>query len=271
MYSGFILLLLPLMISAWPQSLTLSNTPQIFGFEDDLSSVNSIYGTPTVVAWPVANGSKAIECQNGDYIRWDLAKPSKTIDLTFEIYWTKLPTITNESLTVGEIWGSDAKRWTDIFSTSLYCDSNGYRGWSIWTSTPSGRGSFVSGDVVYTLETNRWYTIRMTADLNTGTYKMYMDGTELTSIADIVVPADVYVDFFQLGAGAQGDSIFITYYDDVSVSFLTSTSPEPNPEYNYFPLQVIGLVMIVGGGYVLWPQKKRESTNSATSRTEDNV
>ena len=255
MYTGFILILLPLIISAGPQSLTLSNTPQIFGFEDNLSSANSIYGTPIAVTWPVASGSKAIECQNGDYVRWNLAKPSKTIDLTFEIYWTKLPSITNESLSVVEIWGLDAKIWTDIFSTSFYCDSNGYRGWMIWTSIPIGRGSFVSGDVVYTLETNRWYTIRITADLNTGTYKLYMEGTELSSISGVVVPADVYVDYFLLGVGAQGDSIFTTYYDDVSVFHHTSTSLEPISEYNYFPLQVIGLVMIIGGGYVLWPRR----------------
>jgi hypothetical protein len=309
-----------------------------------LRRVDSIHGTPIVVASPVSSGSRAIECQNGDYLRWDLATPSKTIDLTFKTYWTKFPTIANESLRVGEILGSDEETLQDISSATLYCDPNGYREWSLWTPISSGRTSIVSGDVVYALETNRWYTIRMTADLNTGTYKMYMDGTELASITDVVFPADVYVGFFKLGAESQGDSIFITYYDDVTVSFLgpspppnqwsvsitsssggstspvgttnvndgesltvnatqaagyvfskwtldgadystnstvalppqltgtthtlhatfTSTSPELNREYNWLPLQVIGLGMIVGGGYVLWPRKKRESPNSAS-------
>ena len=38
MYTGFILLLLPMIISAWPVSLTLSNTPQTFDFEDGLTT-----------------------------------------------------------------------------------------------------------------------------------------------------------------------------------------------------------------------------------------
>jgi hypothetical protein len=341
MYAGFIMLLLPMIISTEP--LSLSNDPQSFGFEDDLNSISSIDGTPTVVTSPFASGRKAIECQNGDYVRWDLATPSKTIDLTFKIYWTKFPTIANESLFVGEIFGSDTGMWQDIFSTSLYCNPQGYRGWSLWTGIPDGRVSFVSSDVVYALETKRWYTIRMTADLNKGTHEVYMDGTELASITDVLVPADVYVDFFRLGAGAQGDSIFITYYDDVTASFLgpspppqqwsvritsssggstnpygtinvnygenltvnatqamgyvfsmwtldgadynkssmvtvpaqssgtrhtlhaifTSTSPEPSPEHNWLPFQVIGLGMTLSGGYVLWSQKKRKSTNIA--------
>ena len=90
---------------------------------------------------------------------------------------------------------------------------------------PAVVAGFVSGDVVYALETYRWYTIRMTADLNTGTYKMYMDGSELASITDIVVPANVNVDFFRLGAASRGDSVFITYYDDVTVSFLGPSPP----------------------------------------------
>jgi hypothetical protein len=341
MYAGFILLLLPLIISAG--ALSLSNDLQFFGFEDDLNSISSIYGTPTVVTSPFASGSKAVECQNGDYVRWDLATPSKTIDLTFKIYWIKFPTIANESLDVGEILGLDTGTWQDILSVTHYCDPYGYRGWSLWTGIPSGRGSFVSSDVVYGLETNRWYSIRMTADLNTGTYELYMDGIELASITDVIIPADVYVDFFRLGAGAKGDSIFITYYDDVTVSFLgpsppsqqwsvritsssggstnpfgtinvnngenltvnatsamdyvfskwtldgvdynkssmvtvppqsagtrhtlhatfTSTSPEPTPKNNWLPFQVIGLGMTLSGGYVLWSQKKRKSTNIA--------
>jgi hypothetical protein len=337
MYAGFILLLLPMIISAWPLSLNLSDTAQTFGFEDNLSSVDSIQGTPKVVASPVANGRKSIECQNGDYVRWDLMTPSKTIDMTFKTYWTKFPMSPNESLLIGEILWSDDGIWQDIFSATLYCDSNAYRGWSLWTDIPTGHISFVSGDVVNALETNRWYTIRMTADLNTGTYKLYMDGTELASITDIVVPADVYVDFFRLGAGSRGDSIFITYYDDVAVSFLGpsppqnqwsvritsssggSTTPDgttnvnngesvtvnaiqaagyvfskwvldgtdystnstvtiqdqlagtphtlyamfarTNPEFNlegyWLPLQLIGLGMIVGGGYILWSHRNR--------------
>lgn len=345
MYAGFTLLLLPMIISASPLYLNLSDTPQTFGFEDNLSHVDSIYGNPKVVASPAASGGKAIECQNGDYVRWNLATSSKTIDLTFKTYWTKFPTIANESLSVGEIYGSDNGMWQDIFSSTLYCNPNGYRGWSLWTGIPNGRIGFVSSDVVYALETNRWYTIRMTANLNTGTYKLFIDGTELASITDVIVPANVYVGFFRFGAGSRGDSVFTTYYDDITVSFLDpppppnqwsvritstsggstnpvgitnvddgesltvnaeqaagyvfskwvldgddystnstvtlpaqsagtphtlhamfkSTSTEPNPEYNSLPLQVVGLGMIIGGGYVLWSWKKRESPKSATS------
>jgi hypothetical protein len=262
MYAGFTLLLLPMMLSASSHSLILSSTQKVFGFEDDLNSVGSIYGNPTVVSSPVANGSKAVECQNGDYVRWDIAKPSKTIELTFKVYWTKFPTIANESLAVGAIEGSHSGRWLDVFHSTLYCDAKGYRGWSLWTGIPSGRSSFVSSNVVYALETNRWYIIRMTADLNTGTYKLYMDGTELASITDVIVPENVNVNFFLLGPGTQGDSVFITYFDDVAVSFLKSESPEPISRFNWIPLQVLGFGMIVGGGYVLWPKKKRESTTS---------
>ena len=340
MYAGFTMLLLPMIMSAG--SLSLSDDPRFFGFEHDLDSVSLITGTPTVVNSPFVSGNKAVECQNGDYLRWDLATPSKTLDLTFKIYWTKLPKIANESLIVGEIWGLDAGVWQDIFSTTLYCDLNGYKGWSLWTGIPSGRGSFVSSDVVATLETNRWYTIRITADLNMGTYEIYMDGALLASITDLLVPVDVYVDFFRLGAGVRGDDVFITYYDDVTVSFLgplpphqqwsvritsssggstypygtinvndnenltvtasqtmgyvfsvwtlngvdystnstvtipaqlmgtrnklhatfTSTNPEIMLELNWLLFQLIGLGMIVSGGYLLWSQEKRKSTNT---------
>jgi len=227
MYAGFAMLLLPMIISTLPLSLNLSETPQTFDFEDNLSSVGSIYGNPKVVASPLASGGKVIQFQNGDYVRWNLAAPSKTLDLTFKTYWTEFPTIANESLSVGEIYGLDKGMWQDIFISTLYCNSNSYRGWSLWTGMPNGHISYVSGDVVYKLEINRWYTIRMTADLNTGTYKLYMDGTELASITNIIVPANVYVGFFRLGASSRGDSIFSTYYDDVTISSL-DPSPPPN-------------------------------------------
>ena len=339
MYAGFTMLLLPLIISAGP--LSLSDDPQFFGFEDDLNSIGSITGTPTVVDSLFASGNKGVECQNGDYLRWDLAAPSKTLDLTFKIYWTKLPKIAKESFIVGEIWGLDAEMWQDLFSTTLYCDLNGYKGWSLWTGIPSGRSSFISSDVVATLETNRWYTIRITADLNMGTYEVYMNGALLASITDLFVPEDVYVDFFRLGAGVRGDDVFIIYYDDVSVSFLgpvpphtqwsvrissslggstspygtinvnnnenltvtasqtngyvfsmwnlngveyssnsevtipvqllgsrnklyatfTSTNSQLTFELNWLLFQLIGLCMIVIGGYVLWSQAKLRENN----------
>ncbi len=339
MYAGFTMLLLPLIISSGP--LSLSDDLQFFGFEDDLNSIDSITGTPTVVNSLFASGNKAIECQNGDYLRWNLAIPSKTLDLTFKIYWTKLPKIANESLIVGEIWGLDAEMWQDLFSTTLYCDLNGYKGWSLWTGIPNGQGSFISSDVVASLETNRWYSIRLTADLNIGTYEIYMNGALLASITDLLVPADVYIDFFRLGAGVRGDDIFIIYYDDVTVSFLgpspphqqwsvritsssggstypygtinlndnenltvtasqtngyafsmwtlngieystnskvtipvqligsrhklyatfTNTNPELTLELNWLLFQLIGLIMIVSGGYVLWSQEKQKENN----------
>jgi hypothetical protein len=226
-----------------------------------LESIDVILGVPTVVAWPVAIGSKAVECQNGDIIAWKLGTHSKTIDLSFKTYLTKLPTIANESLSIGEFWSVDAGGWQCLLSSVFYCDNSGYRGWHIWTGVPSGRVGRISADILNTLETNRWYTMRMTADLNTGTYKMYMDGTELASITDVEVPSNVYVNFFRVGGIAYGDRNLTTYYDDVTVSLLTTIIPEPEsvaPEYNWVSLQVLGLVMIVGSGYVMWPKKKSE-------------
>ena len=80
MYAGFILLMLPMIMSAWPLSstLTLSGTPISFGFEDDLSSVYSTHGNPMVVVSPLAGGKKVVECRSGDYVLWNLAWPSKT-------------------------------------------------------------------------------------------------------------------------------------------------------------------------------------------------
>jgi hypothetical protein len=336
MYAGFILLLLPMMISAWPLSLTLSSTPQFFGFEDDLNSVHSTHGNPIVVTSPSASGKKAVECQNGDYVSWDLMTPSKTLDLTFRVFWTKLPTIANESLSFVQIFGLDSGKWQDISTASFYCTPDGYRGGNLWTDVPSGRGGFVAGDVVDALETDRWYAVRMTVDLNMGTYRLYIDGNELASISDVKVPEKVNIDFFMLGANAKGDGNFITYFDDVAVSLLdptppsnqwslrvTSSSggsaepigtvnlnngenltvnatpiegyvlgkwtfdgadygtgstvtvsaqpagtqhtlhatfigavPESHPEYKWVPLQLIGLIMIGSGGYLLWSKSK---------------
>ena len=338
MYAGFTLLLLPMIMSALPLSVTLSNTPQTFGFEDDLNSVSTVWGTPMPVIYPAASETKAIECQNGDYIHWNLIPPSKTIDLTFETYWTKFPTTANESLSTGEIWRTIEGKWHGLFSATFYCDANGDRGWYLWTGINYGSSSSVPDEVVYALETNRWYTIRMTADLNTGTFRLYIDRTLIASIMDIEVATDIYIDFFVLGASAIGDSDFTTYYDDVTVSLLSrppppqqwsvritsspggstdiydtvnvnegesltvnavhatgyvfskwtldgvdysksstitvpaqltglphtlhatfaAVSPEPNPEYAWLPLQVMGSGMIGCSGYVLWSQKKRE-------------
>ncbi|MHA1212595.1 MAG: hypothetical protein ACTSSH_09045, partial [Candidatus Heimdallarchaeota archaeon] len=205
----------------------MSDDPQFFGFEDDLNSISLTYGTPMVVTAPFASGNKAIECQNGDYIRWDLSAPSKTIDLSFKVYWTKLPTNTNESVSVGEIFRLTQETWQTIFTTTLYSDTYGYKGWSLWTDIPSGRGGFISSDIVDTLETKQWYTIRITADLNIGGYEIYMDGVKLASITDVNVPADVYVDFFRLGSSVKGNTLFTTYYDDVTVSLL---GPSPPPK-----------------------------------------
>jgi hypothetical protein len=342
MYAGFTLLLYPMILSAWPLYLTLSSTPQTFGFEGDSSSFTQISGSPEIVTSPIASGSQAVECRNGDYVRWNLATPSKTMDLSFKIYWTKLPANANESLSFAQIFGLDNETWRDILRTNLFCDSKGYRGWQLWTGTPSSRSAFVSDNIVRALETNHWYSIRITSDLNTGTFKLYMDENELASITDVAVPADLYVDLFRLGAGAKGD-VFITYYDDITVSLLgppplpqqwtaritstsggstnpygmtnvngnesltvnaaqakgyvftkwtfdsadystnstvtvppqspgtqhtlhatfTRTTPEPNTENNWLPLQVIGFATAATGGYVLWSQKKRESTNKA--------
>jgi hypothetical protein len=338
MYAGFVLLLLPMIISAWPlpSTLTLSSTPISFGFEDDLSSVHSTHGNPMVVTSPLANGKKVVECRNGDYVRWNLGSPSKTIDLTFKVYWTRLPRVTNESLSFGQILGLGSRGWQGLLTARFYCDSNGYRGGALWTDMPSGRGDFVSDDVVYALETDRWYAVRMTVDLNVGAYRLYLDGDEVASIGDVEVPEDVYVDFFRLCVDARGKGAFATYFDDVAVSLLDSappperwslrvtcsaggsadsvgliglgdgedltvnalpasgyvfggwvfdgvdfgtgsavtvpaqsvgsrhtlhaafigTVPASHSEYSWVPLQVIGLFMVGGGGYLLWSVSK---------------
>ena len=217
----------------------------------------------------------------------------------------------------------------------------GTEGGDLWTDIPRGRGGFISGDVIYALETNRWYAIRMTVDLNTGTYKLYMDGNELASITEVEVPEKVYIDFFRLGVDAKGDTAFTTYYDDVAASLLDPTPPlqqwslritcsasgstnprgtinlndnenltvnarptsgyvfskwtfdgadystnstvtipaqsvgtqhtlhasfisgvpESNLEYNWLPLQAIGLTLIGSGGYLLWSENKLKSRN----------
>jgi hypothetical protein len=226
MYTGLALLLLPTAMPTLLRSLTLSDTPKTFGFEDDLTRVSLIFGNPTAVSSPVANGKRAVECHNGDHLLWNLATPSRTMDLTFKVYWTKLPTVANESLNIAAIFGSEQGMWQSILTTTLYCDSKGYRGWTLWTDIPKGRGAFVSGSTVYALETNRWYTIRMTADLNTGTYRLHMDRTELAAITNATAPAEVEIDFFRVGVNAKGNSNFTTYYDDVTVSTLV---PQPFP------------------------------------------
>jgi hypothetical protein len=256
------------------------------------------------------------------------------LDLTFKIYWTGFPTIANETLSIAQIWALKDDAWQGVFVTTLYCDLDGNRLWNFWTTVPDGRSTAVSRDVVYALETNRWYIIRMTADLNTGTYKLYIDTIEIGSItASKVVPDDIYIDFFRLGVDARGNTTFVNYYDDVMVSLLDSSPPpfqwslritssqggstDPygtiifnpgenitakatpiteyafikwifdgmdysiNPaitlptqavdtqhtlhavfettssEFNWFPLQMIAVGIIVSGGYLLWSQNKR--------------
>jgi len=341
MYAGFIIFLYPMIISSLTLPLNLSSTPRIFSFEDELKSVSKTSGTPLVFSSPIDSRQKAVECQNGDFIIWDLESPEKTVDLTFNVYWKELPTLANETLSIAQIWALDDETWLDIFITTLYCDLYGNRGWNFWTRIPDSYSISVSSDIVYALETDRWYTIRMTADLNTGNYKLYLDTIEIASItANKVVPDDIYIDFFRLGVDARGNTTFVNYYDDVMVSLLDSSPPpsqwslritssqggstDPcgtmildhgenitakatpvtefafikwifdgmdysinstitlppqavdtqhtlhavfettSSEFNWLPLQMIAVGIIVSGGYLLWSQNKKESAENST-------
>jgi hypothetical protein len=73
----------------------------------------------------------------------------------------------------------------------------------------------------------------MTADLNAGTYRLYMDGVLLASLTDILVPPEVYIDFFRLGANVRRGGEFIIYYDDVGASNLDSS-----PNVNQWSLRI---------------------------------
>lgn len=257
-YYGFLLLLLPLVIPP-PSSLTLSTTPKILGFENDFSDVGKVTGYPDIVDFPVASGNKSIECQNGDFVRWDLTTPARTLDLRFNVSWKKLPTAADESLTFAGIYGVDQSGWQDISVTNLYCDQNDYRGWILWSGVPSSRSGFVSSDVVYNLQTDRWYNIRIRVDLNNGTYKLFMNEAELASITNVVVPQDVYVDFFRLGFSTQRDTGFIIYYDDVTVSLLSAgEASELSSGYKWLPVNATGMGLIAVGGYLWWSQKKHK-------------
>ena len=258
-YYGFLLLLLPLVIPLSSSSLTLSTTPMSFGFENYFSDVGKITGSPDLVDFPVASGKKSIECQSGDYVRWDLTTPARTLDLRFNVYWKQLPISANESFTFAGIYGLDHSGWQDISITRLYCDQNGYRGWILWSGIPSAHGDFVPSDVVYYLQANRWYNISIKVDLDKGFYKLYMDGVELASITNVVIPHDVYVDFLRLGFDSQGETPFVIYYDDVTVSLLSATEPsELSSGYKWLPVHAAGIVLIGVGGYLWWSQKKEK-------------
>ena len=68
--------------------------------------------------------------------------------------------------------------------------------------------------------------------------KWTFDGTDCSTNSTVILPAQP--------VGTQ-HTLHATF---------TSINPEPNPNYNLLSLQVIGLGMIVGGGYVLWSRKK---------------
>jgi len=174
------------------------------------------------------------------------------LDLSFNISWTKLP-ILNESFAFSEIFGIDDFGWQDVLVTSLNSDSTGYRVWNIWTGIPEDRGGFVSSEVVYSLETERWYNIRMTADLENGSYKLYLNGKLLASITDVIVPEDVYIDFFRLGITPRGKTIFTNYYDDIIVSLLGAHGQKESTQgSNWLLIQFSGISLIGVGGYLLW-------------------
>lgn len=268
-YYGFLLLLLPMVIPPSLSSLTLLTEPKSFGFEDDLISVGKVSGSPVVVTGLAATGKKAVECQNWDYVRWDLEKPTKTLDLSFNVSWAKLP-ILNESFAFCDIFGIADSVWQDILVTSLHSDSTGYRVWNIWTGIPEDRGGFVSSEVVYSLETNRWYNIRMTADLENGAYKIYMNGSLLASITDVMVPEDVYIDFFRLGITPRGETFFTNYYDDITVSLLGAHGQkELTQEYYWLHVQVLGIGLVVVGGYLWWLHHNDWQKDKKIHKTEE--
>ena len=86
-----------------------------------------------------------------------------------------------------------------------------------------------------------------------------MDGVELASITNVVIPHDVYVDFLRLGFDSQGETPFVIYYDDVTVSLLSATEPsELSSGYKWLPVHAAGIVLIGVGGYLWWSQKKEK-------------
>jgi hypothetical protein len=258
-YYGFLLLLLPLVIPLSSSSLTLSTAPEFLGFENDFSDVGKVTGSPEIVDFPISSGKKSIECKNGDFVRWDLTTPARTLDLRFNVYWKELPIAANESLTFAGIYGVDYSGWQDISVTDLYCDQNKHRGWILWSGVPSSRGGFVSSDVVYNLQTDRWYNIRIRVDMDKGTYKLFMNEAEIASITNVVIPQDVHIDFFRLGFYTQSDRAFVIYYDDVAVSLLRANeSSELSSSYKWFPVHAIGIGLIGVGGYLWWSQKKEK-------------
>ena len=85
-----------------------------------------------------------------------------------------------------------------------------------------------------------------------------MNEVELASITDVVVSQDVYIDFFILGVSTQGNTAFVIYYDDVTVSLLDANGPsELSSGYKWLPVHATGIGLIGVGGYV-WRLQKKE-------------
>jgi Concanavalin A-like lectin/glucanases superfamily len=267
-YYGFLLLLLPPMFS--PSFLTLSKEPQTFGFEDDLSSVDTIGGRPMIVASPVAEGGKAVECQNDDYLRWNLSPVSRTLNISFTAYWTNFPQTPNapfEALNFFEVHihhGWD----TQLAVLGFYRSSDGSKSAKIWTGVGS-QSAFVDRATVYAIKTGTWHTNRFTMNTDTGEIKWYLDGTEVAAVVGNEGLSAYDIESFVIGSLPQNSTdAFKTYYDDITVSTLATSKPQPNSyapkvgvEYGKLLVQVIGLCVIGCGVYVWWSRKKHNLGN----------
>jgi len=263
-YYGFLLLLLPPMFS--PLYLTLSEKPQIFGFEDDLSSVDTLGGNPTTVTSPVAEGSKAVECHDDDYLQWNLSPMGRTLNISFRVCWTNFPstpTAPFEAFNFFEVNDPDLK--ANLALLGFYCGSDGSKSAKIYTGVGS-QNAFVERATVYGIETSIWHAIRFTMNLDAGEIKWYLDGTEIAAVVGNEGLSAYDIGSFRMGSLPQNSNdVFKTYYDGISVSTLVAAQPLPN---SYVPkasvesgkllLQVIGLG-VIGGGVYVWLSRKKHN------------
>jgi hypothetical protein len=200
-------------------------------------------------------------------LQWDLSPLSRTLDISFRVYWTNFPqtpTVPFEALHFFEVDAPDVK--TILALLGFYCNSIGSKSATIYTGVGS-QSAFVDRVTVYGIKTSTWYTIRFTMNMDTGEIKWYLDGTEIAAVIGNKGLSAYDIASFKIGSSPQdSNDVFTTYYDVISVSTLATAQP---PSMLYAPAvgvaygkilaQVIGLSMIGGGGYLWWLSRRKQN------------
>jgi hypothetical protein len=189
------------------------------GFEDDFDNWSTTYGSPTTVSSPVYEGQKCMQCSgNGDFV-------GKVTDSMSELYlrayvrFDNLPTQTYSRCRFLALYTGSG---SSSFARVMVEGDGSNPKWGLYYRNA---GSGYSARSSTGLSTDTWYCVELrvltsSADgVSDGEYHVWVDGTELTDLAQTGVDTDyTNINYAVAGAINVSNLSLNTYVDSVVVS-----------------------------------------------------